>query len=272
MLTDVKAYVKTRPWAKRTALWLSRVVAPLFRRPPWRSVPGYISFARDLGKYRRAGGTAHWLDFYPCLYDRSSTTTTDRQYFYQGIWLLKKIRESGALWHVDVASDVRLVGLLSVMCKVAFVDIRPMGFAVSNLEILAGTITALPFADESTESFSSMHVIEHIGLGRYGDPIDPRGPQKAGREISRIVQPKGKVYISVPVGRPRVGFNGLWVFHVDEVVRMFEGLDLVELSLVDAVGDFHEAVNPTDVNILEEGSGGDFGLGLFEFIKPVKSP
>ena len=270
MLAGVKAYIKRRPWAKRAALWLSRVVTPLFSRPPWQSVPGYISFVRDLGKYRAAGGTAHWADFYPCLYDRSSITATDPQYFYQGIWLLKKFRGSGASRHVDVASDVRLVGLLSVMCKVVFVDIRPLEFAISNFEALAGTITALPFADESTESFSSMHVIEHIGLGRYGDPIDPHGPQKAGREISRIMKPKGKVYISVPVGRPRVGFNGLWVFQVDEVVRMFEGLELLELSLVDATGNFHEAVDPTDVDIMEEGSGGDFGLGLFEFMKPVK--
>jgi hypothetical protein len=36
-----------------------------------------------------------------------------------------------------------------------------------------------------------MHVVEHIGLGRYGDPIDPDGDLKAISELKRVVQKRG---------------------------------------------------------------------------------
>ena len=42
-------------------------------------------------------------------------------------------------------------------------------------------------------------MVEHIGLRRYGDPLDPDGTVKAMAELKRIVIPGGDLYISVPV-------------------------------------------------------------------------
>ncbi len=48
-------------------------------------------------------------------------------------------------------------------------------------------ILDLPFKGNSVESLSCMHVVEHIGLGRYGDPMDPEGDIEAIKELKRVV-------------------------------------------------------------------------------------
>jgi hypothetical protein len=57
------------------------------------------------------------------------------------------------------------------------------------------------------------------------------------------------------------------VFGATDVPRLFEGLDLVEMAMVDASGRFHDDVKPESADIGEAGRGADFGLGLFTFGK-----
>src|SRR5207253_10606962 len=68
-------------------------------------------------------------------------------------------------------------------------------------------LLSLPFADRSVESLSCLHVAEHVGLGRYGDELDPEGTVKAARELQRVVAPAGRLYFALPVGRPRTEFR-----------------------------------------------------------------
>ena len=72
---------------------------------------------------------------------------------------------------------------------VDFYDFRPAPLSLPDLFAGAADLTALlPFADNSIHSLSCMHVLEHIGLGRYGDPLDPDGDLKAiGELVLRVV-------------------------------------------------------------------------------------
>jgi SAM-dependent methyltransferase len=209
------------------------------------------------------------LDFYPCLFDRTAASSIDTHYFHQALWAFRHIRQSAAASHVDIASDVNFVGLLTCITRVTFVDIRPLELAIPNYTGLRGSILELPFADGAVESLSCLHVIEHIGLGRYGDALDPLGPERAAREIARVLQAGARAYISTPVGRPRVQFNGQRVFAIPEVAEIFRGLALAEFSLVDAHGTLRENVDPGAADIREEGAGLDCGLGMFVFRKPA---
>ena len=150
---------------------------------------------------------------------------------------------------------------------VSFIDIRPLQIQLDNYEGRAGSIVALPYSDSSLSSVSSLHVIEHIGLGRYGDPIDPEGSSKACAELVRVLAPDGKLYVSMPIGDSRVQFNGQRIFSVSDVLVLFAGLELVELSIVDTLGKFHECVSPAQVK-LGQAQGLDYGLGMFVFFKP----
>jgi hypothetical protein len=57
------------------------------------------------------------------------------------------------------------------------------------------------------------------------------------------------------------------VFAVVNVLALFDGLDLEEMAMVDASGQFRDYVTAESADISEVGQGSDFGLGLFCFQK-----
>lgn len=201
------------------------------------------------------------LDMQPCLGDWSTHTPFDAHYFYQGAWLARRVFSAKVAKHVDVGSSVLTMSVLSAQVDTTFVDYRPLKASLSGLTSIAGNILDLPFADNSVNSLSCLHVIEHIGLGRYGDPIDPRGSIKAALELQRIVIPGGKLYLSLPVGRERICFNAHRVHAPASVQKMFPQLRLVEFSYVDDDGQYHEDKPIETAGHLE------YGCGLFQFEK-----
>ena len=208
------------------------------------------------------------FDFYPCLFDRTSNTTVDSHYFHQAVWVFRRIVESRVESHVDIGSQVMLVGMLSALMPIIFVDIRPLRLQIDNYLGVDASILRLPFPDNSISSLSCLHVIEHIGLGRYGDSIDPLGSVKAASEIVRVVAAGGSAHVSAPIGRSRVQFNGQRVFEIDEMIKMFSGMVLKEFSAVKCDGSFCDPADPKSFDIGEKYSGTDFGLGIFWFTKP----
>ena len=120
--------------------------------------------------------------------------------------------------HLDVGSHNLFANLLSAVVPVTFLDYRPLNAKLAGLSCVGGNILELPFADDSAESLSCLHVAEHIGLGRYGDPLDPEGTKKAVRELGRVLAGDGRLYFALPVGRPRVCFNAHRV-HSPEAIR-----------------------------------------------------
>ncbi|NJP07932.1 MAG: DUF268 domain-containing protein [Chloroflexaceae bacterium] len=259
----MKNWIKRHPSTKRLALLalrLARTLQPV-------AISRYPAFLRQWQQFRAAGGAASPLDWYPCLHDQTSTTTVDSHYFYQSIWAFERILASNTWLHIDIGSDVRFVGMLTIITDTAFLDIRPLKVDLRHYLGIGATVLQLPFADHSIPSLSSLHVIEHIGLGRYGDPIDPHGATQALHEIQRVLSPGGRLYLSLPIGRPRVQFNGQRIFQIDQVCAALPELHLIELSIVDACGHYHETVEPDQIPMNEATSGNDCGLGLFLFTR-----
>ena len=226
----------------------------------------YYRLFIDWRKYNKLGGKALLSDFYPCLSDKTTVTPFDPQYFYQAAWAINRINYNKPELHVDVGSDVKYVGMLSGICKVEFVDIRPLQVNLPNLLSKEGSILALPYEDNSVRSISVLHVIEHIGLGRYGDPIDTKGTEKACVELERVLAVNGSLYLSVPIGLARVQFNGQRVLSISELITFLPMLSLVEMSVVDNFGNYQDRVNPQEV-IYDEKARSDFALGCFIFTK-----
>jgi len=227
------------------------------------SVPRYIGFVKDLIKYSRIKGREKisLLDLCPRIHDKTKTTRFDRHYFYQDIWAFRRIYESKIDHHIDVGSRVDFVGFLSSVTKVTFVDIRPIETTLKNLESIKGDILALPFKDNSISSLSCLHVAEHVGLGRYGDSLDPFGTKKACKELSRVLAKGGNLYFSLPIGKPRLCFNAHRIHSSKQILQYFDGLKLVEFSGIDDNGIFKENI---DINAFEEA---DYACGLFWFKK-----
>jgi SAM-dependent methyltransferase len=184
-------------------------------------------------------------------------------YFFQDLWAAKKIYKRKIDNHIDIGSRIDgFIAHILPFCNVSYVDIRPLSSQVEGLSFINGSIINLPFEDNSISSLSCLHVIEHIGLGRYGDPLDPQGHSKAARELSRVLAPGGHLYIGTPVGKERVCFDAHRVFDPESVIKMFSDLDLLEFSLIDDSGD-RIISNATTI----QGSKCNYGCGLFLFTK-----
>jgi len=226
-----------------------------------RTLPRYLA---EWAAYKKAAPHERlsFGDSYPCLGDRLRATPFDPHYFFQAAWLARQLQGSRPMLHVDVGSSIMMVNVLSAAFKTAFVDYRPLHVRLSNFSSLAGDILRLPFRDASVESLSCLHVVEHVGLGRYGDPLNPDGSRATAGELQRVLQPGGRLFLSVPVGRERVCFNAHRVHLPATIQSYFQSLDLVSFSLVDDAGRF------TENAFLGSALGLEYGCGLFEFTKP----
>jgi SAM-dependent methyltransferase len=212
------------------------------------AVRSYPSYLRDRKAYEGLSGEPllRTLDN-PQLFDRTETTPTDPHYTHQDAWAAKAIYDARPAHHVDVGSRISFVVGLTPFVPVTFVDLRPLEVEIPRLDVRAGTVLDLPFPDRSVESLSCLHVAEHIGLGRYGDPLDPEGTRKAASELARVLAPGGRLYFSVPVGEPRTEFNAHRVHHPEEVPGMFPRLRLESFSGVDDSGRWRHDLNPRDL-------------------------
>jgi hypothetical protein len=241
-------------FAKR---WVG-AVADWRRLVSLRYLPRYVT---DWMAFRRQSGS--WsvkaADSYPCLADRLPTTPFDPHYFYQGNWLARRLADAKPRQHIDIGSSVLTVGMISAHVPTIFVDYRPLVVRQSGLNCIAADINRLPFADRSVASLSCLHVIEHIGLGRYGDPINADGARLAAEELQRLVDQDGTLYLSTPIGRERVCFNAHRVFAPGTILSWFSQLSLTRFSYVADDGSLNEDVSPAQVPEL------DYGCGLFEF-------
>lgn len=208
-----------------------------------------------------------WRDFYPQVRDKTKTTTSfDRHYLYHTAWAARKVKEINPEFHIDIASSLYFCSLVSAFVPVRFYDYRPPVLELPNLEVYHGDLMKLPFESNSISSLSCMHTVEHIGLGRYGDPIDPDGDLKAIRELKRVLAPGGSLLFVVPIGgKAKIMFNAHRIYSYEMITDYFKDLELKEFSLIPefAKNGVGIIINATKEQVDKE----SYGCGCFWFIK-----
>lgn len=227
------------------------------------SFPGYIM---DFIRFRRNRGsdTSFGLGIFPVLGENAPSSPIDPHYFYVNGWAMRRIVQQKPEQHHDFASQIILSNLLSAVVPTTYVDIRPLHVNLKGLRCEAGDLTKLPYSSESIKSISCLHVIEHVGLARYGDTMDPDGYLKAASELKRVLAAGGDMLIAVPTGIPKVYFNAHRVFSVAQCLKMFHGLKLIELSGVLDDGTYIENIDPELLNKC------NYGCGFYWFRKEAK--
>lgn len=240
--------------------WISPILDPVKMA---FSIPGYIKYLHDIGAYRRTAGAEpiRVIDTYPCLSDGHPVHPYDSHYFYQDLWAAKRISCARPVRHIDVGSRLDFVAFLTTLTDVEAVDLRRLDVNVDGLKCTQGDVLELPYGTSSVGSLSCLHVAEHVGLGRYGDKLDPNGTKKACNELARILGPSGSLYFSVPVGVPRLCFNAHRIHSPEQIASYFESLKLVEFS---AVSDDGKYVENADLRTVAKS---DYACGMFRFTK-----
>jgi len=232
--------------------WISGFIYP----KPFVGILYLPRYIKHWIKYSRFAPIA-FLDSYPCLGDWTDHTPFDAHYFYQAAWVSRSLARKMPKKHTDIGSDVKLIGVISAFIPVEFIDYRPLKVELSGLECKGGDILSLSFPDDSIESISCLHVVEHIGLGRYGDALDADGSKKALKELERVLMPGGRLYLSMPVGRERVCFNAHRVYSVQSILQMLPRMNLISLALIDDDGKYIPSPQPDSIDQL------NYGCGLF---------
>ena len=224
-------------------------------------------FRRDFAAFRAMSESVQsrfalrWQDRYPCLTDRTETTQFDHHYVYHTAWAARVVARIRPAYHIDISSSLYFCALVSAFVPVRFYDYRPADLHLSNLSSECADLLALPFADGSIQSISCMHVVEHIGLGRYGDPLDPDGDLKAIAELERVLALGGSLLFVVPVGKPCIRFNAHRIYDPAYILGYFNSLELLEFSAVDDGGNLSLNVEPNEIKNATE------ACGLFWFRK-----
>lgn len=202
-------------------------------------------------------------DRYSCLNDKSATTSFDKHYTYHTAWAARKLKDMLPEIHTDISSLTYFSTLVSAFIPVKFYDYRPAKIELDNFSCEHADITKLPFLDNSINSLSCMHVVEHIGLGRYGDPIDVDGDLKAIEELKRVLSPNGVLLFVVPIGLPKIMFNAHRIYSYAQILEYFKGFDLLEFTLIPDQSNEGLIVNATQ----EDADKQTYACGCFMFRK-----
>lgn len=103
------------------------------------------------------------------------------------------------------------IALASRGYRVVGLDFLPYPFPHPNLQTVRGDAVRFPFATGSFEAVLAISVVEHIGIGHYGDPREAQGDSLAMGEIARVLCPGGRAVITVPFGEARTdGFQRVY--------------------------------------------------------------
>lgn len=249
------SFIKRIPHKVRRAFVLSKQLVTVVKQ------------FRDFKSHPVSRFSMAWKDRWLHLRDATATTGFDKHYVFHTAWASRVIAETRPTQHVDIASSLYFVSSVSAFVPTRFIDFRPANLGLSGLVSEAGTLMQLPFADNSVESLSCMHVVEHVGLGRYGDPLDYDGDIKAARELARVVAPGGTLLFVVPVsGQARIQFNAHRIYTYEQVLGLFSSFDLTEFSLIPDDGVKEGLIRHADPRLAADQR---YGCGCFHFVKRV---
>jgi len=236
---------------------------------PRRLLSSAGSLRRYLGNQKRfrAGLDASfaWGRSFPIFGEWSESSGSLGAYFHQDLLVARWIMDAGASRHVDVGSRIDgFVGHLSLFREVEVLDIRRQLIPVQNVVFhQLDLMEELPEEwREATPSLSCLHTIEHFGLGRYGDTVDPDGHLKGLEQLKKLVAPGGLLYLSTPIGPQRVEFNAHRVFALATVLGWFaNGWEVERLAVIDDSERVHEDLKMSDPAVATN-FGCELGVGI----------
>lgn len=212
----------------------------------------------------------------PVLKDyRKPAGSMDSHYYFMDILAAKYIIGDSPERHYDIGS--RIDGLISHLTTAnihtTVIDIRPLtiynpGAGIVPLEFIQADATNLEnIPDNSIKSLSSLHAVEHFGLGRYGDAIDTEACFKAMQAMQRVLAEQGRLYFAVPVGKEnRLYFNAHRVFDPETVVGQFGELTLEKFFLIHNMEIWEYSQKDFGKKLYCEMIG-DYDCGIFIFYK-----
>jgi hypothetical protein len=235
-----------------------------------RGVPAFVGrhweFRRQAKRYGNECGPLELRPYFGDRFDGSGSACG--HYFHQDLLVARKIFENRPRRHVDIGSRVDgFVAHVASFREIEVFDVRPQRSSARNIQFRQADLSQEGWSlVDYCDSISSLHAIEHIGLGRYGDPVQYRGHIGALNNIWKALQPRGKFYFSVPMGRQRVEYDGQRVFPLEYLLSLLDKYVVDSFSYVADDGELYENAR-LDRASIEANFGCEYGCAIFELTK-----
>jgi hypothetical protein len=78
------------------------------------------------------------------------------------------------------------------------------------------------------DAILSVSSIEHDGLGRYGDPINPQGDLETMSKSKTMLKKDGLFFLSVPIGRDTLYWNAGRLYGKLRLPLLLKGWDMID--------------------------------------------
>jgi SAM-dependent methyltransferase len=198
-----------------------------------RGLPGYLY---DLVKFQRLRRltpdiTEATFLLTPMLSDRYGDAGAARSlYFLQDLLCSSRVLQQQPSSHLDIGSRIDgFVAQIAASRAIDVLDIRPLESSPSpNLRFIQGDILDPPSSLERRyDLVTSLHALEHVGLGRYGDPLAPDGFERALANAASFVSPGGRLLFALPVAEMQnnlLQFNSQRLFSHSRLAKLIEVL------------------------------------------------
>ena len=229
-----------------------------------------LLYLKNYLSFRTMSLTSTKVRFLPSLNDfNDSAGAADGHYFWQDLICAQWINEENPEKHFDVGSRVDgFIAHLLASRDVTLLDIRPLPYEIPRLNVLAADIQIKSQRSaELYSSVSSLHSIEHFGLGRYMDPIDPLGHEKGLLNLAAMVTMDGSLYVSFPIGAHAIEFNSPRIIDPVWPQQILDGFVLERFVLIPWKGAPINNMLPSQV---DRNVFGQAGLYKFRKIKSNK--
>jgi len=216
-------------------------------------------FILSLIEYARKGGfrgnhsiSAVLLDFH------EDAGSSDGHYFWQDLLAAQWVNDMDANSILDVGSRIDgFVSHVAASREINLLDFRPLTRIIPNINFIQGdAMRPMTSHHLSYQIVTSLHAIEHFGLGRYGDPIDLNGHVKGLRNIAECVSVGGCLIVSFPIGVEITEFNAQRILHPKFPVENLPEYELEDFYLIPWKGQPERMGQLPELNEVKTGSAG----------------
>jgi SAM-dependent methyltransferase len=240
-----------------------------------KEIPRYIRQRRAFrNAWQEAGRPLEWGPERPCVRDWSAPAgTITGAYFIQDLLVAQRIHAAKPLRHLDVGSRIDgFVAHVASFRQIEVIDCRPLRSPFPAICTIQHDLLD-PLPQEflaCTDSLSCLHALEHIGLGRYGDQLDPRGHERSLSQLAALLKPQGILYLSLPLGRSRIEFNAHRVFSFDDMRALIAitqpQLRITRISIINDAGDLLDEIDEKHP-MGSYNFGCNYGCAIFEMMR-----
>jgi hypothetical protein len=100
------------------------------------------------------------------------------------------------------------------------------------------TVDEFNTINNSYDSAISISSVEHSGLGRYGDELDPDGDIKSMALLRERLNHNGLCFLAVPIGKDQILWNAHRVYGNIRFKKLIDGFEILQSFGLDYDNDF----------------------------------